>query len=88
MRQNGMSYIADNIEEELSQQPVEPKQDMPDEELESDPAPQPEQPPQPQQGQPQPGGQAPVADPNGMAIPTESTDALALIRYLAGMTKR
>jgi hypothetical protein len=90
MRQNGMSYIADNIEEELAQQPVKTKQDMPDEEPEepsAEPAPQPTA-PQPQQGQPQPGGQAPVADPNGMAIPTESADPLALIRYLAGMRKR
>lgn len=84
MRGNGMSYIADDIEEELtngqqSQEPAEPEA----------PAPQPD----PNAALADPNAPvdpnaAPI-DPNAQPqIPTESTDALQLIRYLAGMTKR
>jgi hypothetical protein len=72
MRGNGMGYIADDIEEELATAEQNPQ---------PEPAPEPAPNPDPN-AVPQ---DAPV-DPN--AQPTESADPLALIRYLAGMTKR
>ena len=74
MRGEGMGYIADDIEEELAQ---------------SEPAPAP-QPAQPAPADPaaQPAPVDPNAPVDPTAQPTESTDALQLIRYLAGMSKR
>jgi hypothetical protein len=87
MRSSGMGYIADDIEEELASGEMAPKKSEP-----AEPAPEPTTAPEPAaQSQPAPSARptAPaVNDPYGMPIPTESADPLALIRYLAGMTKR
>lgn len=85
MRKSGMGYIADDIEEELQNQEEQPAEPEPEEQP-AEPAAQPD----PNAAPVDPNMQPPQPDPNAQqpAIPTESADPLALIRYLAGMGKR